>query len=115
MSSSQKFRALQSPQNNVIHVNGLTEIYVLNVGVARLNPQILMAYPQSIVLYTQFLIRNASFSILLPQISLIQCPSSVKRKRCLTQKVLKIEGFPTKCLQALLALLAAFSRFGLGI
>ena len=51
--------------------NGWTEIYVLNVGVAWWNSQILIAYPQSIALCPPFLIPNASFSILLPQISLI--------------------------------------------
>ena len=42
--------ALQCTQNSVICDNGWTEIYALNVGVARWNPQILMAYPQSIAL-----------------------------------------------------------------
>ena len=37
-------------------------------------------------------------------------PSSVKRTGYLTQKVLKIAWFPTKCPQAPLAPLAAFSR-----
>ena len=72
LSSSGKFKALQCPQNSVIDDNGWTEIYVLNVGVAWWNPQILMAYPQFIALHPQFSILNASFSILLPQISLIQ-------------------------------------------
>ena len=46
--------------------------WMLVVGVACWNPQILIAYPHSIALHPQFLILNASFSILLPQISLIQ-------------------------------------------
>ena len=76
-SSSGKFRALECPQNNVIHDNGWTKIYVSNVGVAWLNPPILRAFPQSIALHPQFLILNALFCIHLPQISLIQLPFSI--------------------------------------
>ena len=71
-SSSGKFRALQCPQNSVNCDTGWSKIYVLNVGVAWWNPQILMTSPQFIALHPQFSILNASFSILLPQISLIQ-------------------------------------------
>ena len=40
-SSSWKLRALQCPQNSGIRDNGSTKIYVLNVGVAWWNPQLL--------------------------------------------------------------------------
>ena len=52
-------------QNSDICENGWTEIYVSNVGVAWWNPEILMAYPQSMALHPEFLILNGSFSILL--------------------------------------------------
>ena len=66
------------------------------------NPQILMAYPQSIALNPQFSILNASFSILQPQISLIKpqvsifisCPSILSQKTGIFySKVLKIARF----------------------
>ena len=77
LSASGKFRALVCPQNSVIHDNGWTEIYALNFGVAWWNPQILMAYPQSIALPPQFSILDSSFSIILPQISLFNSSSSI--------------------------------------
>ena len=70
-SSSRKFRALQYSKESVIRNNGWKEIYVLHVGVAWWNPQILMAYSQSIALHPQFSFLDASFFILLPQISMI--------------------------------------------
>ena len=76
-SSSRKFRVVQCPQNSGIRNNGWTEIYVLNVGVAWWNPQILMTYPQSISLHPQFPILNAPISILLPYISYIHCQFSI--------------------------------------
>ena len=59
----------------MIRDNGWKEIYVSNVGVAWWNPQILMAYPQSIA--PQFSVIDASLSILLPKISLIQPQFSI--------------------------------------
>ena len=55
-SSSRKFRALQCPQNSASRqrMNRHTDIHVANVGVARSNPQILSAYPQSIAIHPQF-------------------------------------------------------------
>ena len=70
--SSGKFRILQCPQNSGICDNRWTEIYVSNVGVTWWNPQILMTYPQSTAFHSPFLTLNASFSIPLHQISLIQ-------------------------------------------
>ena len=49
-SSIGKFRILKCLLNTVICEKGQREICVLNVGVARWNPQILIAYPQSIAL-----------------------------------------------------------------
>ena len=72
LSSSGKFRILQCPQNSVICDKERRETCVSNVGVALWNPQILMAYPQSIAVKPQFKILNPSFFILLPPISFIK-------------------------------------------
>ena len=53
-SSRGKLRILQCPQNSRIHDKGQRERCILNVGVAGLNPQILIAYPHSIALQPQF-------------------------------------------------------------
>ena len=78
LSSSWKFWALQCPQNSVI-CNKVWpwKLYVLNVCVAWFNPQILIAYHQSIALLPQFWIQNPPFSILLPKISFIQPQFSI--------------------------------------
>ena len=77
LSSSGKFRALQSPQNSGIFDKKWKEIRVLNVGVAWCNLQILNAYPQHITLHSQFLTQNPHFSIILPKIHFIQPQFSI--------------------------------------
>ena len=85
------------------------------------NPQILIAFPQSIALKPQFRILIPQFSILLPQISFIQPTLSIiiffssslnQMYRIFDLKCPQKAWFPTKCPQALLAPLAAFSRSG---
>ena len=76
-SFSRKFRALQRPQNSVIHDKGWTAICVSNNGVAWSNPKISSAYPRYIALLPQFWILNHPFSILLSQISFIQPQFSI--------------------------------------
>ena len=53
---------------------------------------------------------KSPWSNLISPTSTLLSPSSVKRTGFLTQKVLKIARYPTKCSQAQLAPLAAFSR-----
>ena len=81
-----KFRALKCPQNGVIRDKGQRETCVFTVGVVLWNPQILIAYPQSIAIQHQFSALNPPFSILQiffikPQCSIVNSSSSI-----LTQK-----------------------------
>ena len=101
------------------HNTGKPEICVLIVDVAWENPQILITHPQCKDLHSQFGILNPLFSILYlkSHFSNLNSPSSTlppsssdKSMGYLTGNILKIAGIPTKCLQAPLAPLAAFSR-----
>ena len=86
---------------------------------AWLNPQILSAFPnpKPSILHLEFYVLHFPFSYLnfflsnlnSPSSTLL-FPSSVKSTGYLTQSVLKIGWFPTKCPQALLAILAAGSN-----
>ena len=103
----------------MIHDNGWTEIYVLNVGVAWWNTQIFMAYPQYIALHTQISILNASFSILLPKNSIfyLQKFSSIlsQENGIFDSKSPQNSVIFDKDPQAPLAPLAVFSRSDCGI
>ena len=98
LSSSEKFRISQCPQNSVIRDKVQRESSVLNVGVAWWNPHILITYPQSIALQPRFWIINAPFDILLPQISFIHPQFSIVNSdsSVLTQKC---RIFDSKCPQ----------------
>ena len=105
LSSGRPLIYLQCPQNSKIPDKGRRETCVFNVGVAWWSPQIMLAYPKN---------KNPKFSNLLPQLSFIKPQFSIVNSSVsiLTQTVLKIVWLPTKCPQAPLALLAAFSRSG---
>ena len=96
---------------NVYHEGFKKDMIVDNsanfVGLAWWNPQILIAYPQSIALYPH----SKSSLLYHPALNLTLLPqSSVKSAGYLTKNFLKIAWFPTECPQAPLAPLAAFSR-----
>ena len=82
----------------MIRDKGQREACVLNVGVARWNPQILIAYPQLIALQPQFSMLNPQFTILLPKIPFIQPQLSIVNSSSpiLTQKY---RIFGSKCPQ----------------
>ena len=108
---------LRCPQNSVIRNEGQRETCASNVGVASNldclssihNHTTSILSPKSSIIHTH----KSSLSNLNSQLSIPFSPSSLKSTVYSTQNVLKIAWFPTKCPQAPLAPLAAFSRSGL--
>ena len=86
------------------------QMFVWNVGILKSCLSL-----QSTIIHCQFWILDPPFSILILNSPPSSLPpqSSAESMEFFTQNVLKIAEFPTKCLLAPIALLAAFSRSGL--
>ena len=107
MSSSGKFSVLECPQNRMIG-NMYIECWFGMTESSKLDS------PSSILYFSYFFLKSPLINLNFPSSALLP-PSSVKSTGNLTQNVLKITGFLTKCPQAPLAPLAAFCRSVCGL
>ena len=103
LSSSGKFRVLECPQNRMIG-NTYIKCWFGMIESSKLDS------PSSILYFPYFFLKSPLINLNFPSSALLP-PSSVKRTGNLTENVLKITEFPTKCPKAPLAPLVAFSRF----